>query len=58
MLPFLSDIYSIIPMDVLPSLSAWIRLQDWQKKLSLLVPEQHRLTEKLRNLNLNKISRG
>lgn len=45
-------------MDVLPSLSAWIRLQDWQKKLSLLVPEQHRLTEKLRNLNLNKISRG
>nr|XP_040015871.1 intersectin-2a isoform X4 [Gasterosteus aculeatus aculeatus] len=33
-----------------------LQLEDWQKKLSLLVPEQHRLTEKLRNLNLNKIS--
>ncbi|KAM8832294.1 intersectin-2a isoform 2-T2 [Spinachia spinachia] len=33
-----------------------LQLQDWQKKLSLLVPEQHRLTEKLRNINLKKIS--
>lgn len=32
--------------------------QDWQKKLSLLLPEQQRLTEKLRNINLNKISCG
>ncbi|XP_054474225.1 intersectin-2a [Anoplopoma fimbria] len=32
-----------------------LQLEDWQTKLSLLVPEQQRLTEKLRNINLNKI---
>uniref|UniRef100_A0A8P4KF42 Intersectin-2 n=1 Tax=Dicentrarchus labrax TaxID=13489 RepID=A0A8P4KF42_DICLA len=29
---------------------------EWQRKLSQLVPEQHRLTEKLQNINLNKLS--
>uniref|UniRef100_A0A671WR34 Intersectin 2a n=1 Tax=Sparus aurata TaxID=8175 RepID=A0A671WR34_SPAAU len=33
-----------------------LQFEDWQKKLSLLLPEQQRLTEKLRNINLNKIS--
>lgn len=30
--------------------------QEWQRKLSELVPEEQRLTEKLRNISLNKIS--
>ncbi|KAK5880121.1 hypothetical protein CesoFtcFv8_023179 [Champsocephalus esox] len=33
-----------------------LQFEDWQKKLSILIPEQQRLTEKLRSLNLNKIS--
>ncbi|KAM9840274.1 intersectin-2-like [Aulostomus maculatus] len=33
-----------------------LQFEDWQKKLSLLVPEQQKLTEKLRNMNLNKLS--
>ncbi|KAM9338901.1 intersectin-2-like [Symphorus nematophorus] len=33
-----------------------LQFEDWQKKLSQLVPEQQRLTEKLRNISLNKIS--
>ncbi|KAK9531671.1 hypothetical protein VZT92_011081 [Zoarces viviparus] len=33
-----------------------LQFEDWQRKLSQLVPEQHRLTEKLRIINLNKIS--
>uniref|UniRef100_UPI0037E713B5 intersectin-2-like isoform X2 n=1 Tax=Semicossyphus pulcher TaxID=241346 RepID=UPI0037E713B5 len=33
-----------------------LQLEDWQRKLSQLIPEQQRLTEKLRNINLNKIS--
>ncbi|XP_036941845.1 intersectin-2a isoform X2 [Acanthopagrus latus] len=33
-----------------------LQFEDWQQKLSLLLPEQQRLTEKLRNINLNKIS--
>ncbi|XP_053192529.1 intersectin-2a [Scomber japonicus] len=33
-----------------------IQFEDWQRKLSLLVPEQQKLTEKLRNINLNKLS--
>ncbi|XP_033505115.2 intersectin-2a isoform X4 [Epinephelus lanceolatus] len=32
-----------------------LQFEDWQRKLSQLVPEQQRLTEKLRNINLNKI---
>lgn len=32
--------------------------QEWQRKLSQLVPEQQRLTEKLRNISLNKLSSG
>ncbi|XP_041660585.1 intersectin-2a isoform X2 [Cheilinus undulatus] len=32
-----------------------LQFEDWQKKLSQLVPEQQRLTEKLRNISLNKI---
>nr|XP_061785718.1 intersectin-2-like isoform X2 [Nerophis lumbriciformis] len=32
-----------------------LQFEEWQKKLSLLVPEQQKLTEKLRNMNLNKI---
>ncbi|XP_034383836.1 intersectin-2-like [Cyclopterus lumpus] len=32
-----------------------LQFEDWQTKLSQLVPEQQRLTEKLRNINLNKI---
>ncbi|XP_059211912.1 intersectin-2a isoform X2 [Centropristis striata] len=33
-----------------------LQFEEWQRKLSQLVPEQQRLTEKLRNINLNKIS--
>ncbi|XP_067427721.1 intersectin-2a isoform X3 [Thunnus thynnus] len=33
-----------------------IQFEDWQRKLSLLVPEQQQLTEKLRNISLNKLS--
>ncbi|KAM7395539.1 hypothetical protein PAMA_007013 [Pampus argenteus] len=33
-----------------------IQFEDWQRKLSLLVPEQQELTEKLRNMSLNKLS--
>ncbi|XP_034555103.1 intersectin-2a isoform X2 [Notolabrus celidotus] len=33
-----------------------LQFEDWQRKLSLLVPEQQRLTEKLRSISLNKIS--
>ncbi|KAM6906233.1 intersectin-2a isoform 2-T2 [Lycodopsis pacificus] len=33
-----------------------LQFEDWQRKLSQLVPEQHRLREKLRIINLNKIS--
>ncbi|KAM7368020.1 hypothetical protein PAMP_014275 [Pampus punctatissimus] len=33
-----------------------IQFEDWQRKLSLLVPEQQELTEKLRNIGLNKLS--
>nr|XP_019947433.1 PREDICTED: intersectin-2-like isoform X1 [Paralichthys olivaceus] len=33
-----------------------LQFEDWQRKLSQLVPEQQRLTEKLRNINLNKVS--
>ncbi|XP_068433588.1 intersectin-2a isoform X4 [Clinocottus analis] len=33
-----------------------LQFEDWQRKLSQLVPERHRLTEKLQNINLNKIS--
>ncbi|XP_042359063.1 intersectin-2a [Plectropomus leopardus] len=33
-----------------------LQFEDWQRKLSQLVPEQQRLTEKLRNINLNKLS--
>ncbi|XP_067337125.1 intersectin-2a isoform X3 [Channa argus] len=33
-----------------------LQFEDWQRKLSLLVPEQQRLTEKLRNISLNKLS--
>uniref|UniRef100_A0A4W6EL34 Intersectin 2a n=1 Tax=Lates calcarifer TaxID=8187 RepID=A0A4W6EL34_LATCA len=33
-----------------------VKGKDWQRKLSQLVPEQQRLTEKLRNINLNKLS--
>ncbi|XP_077409636.1 intersectin-2-like isoform X2 [Vanacampus margaritifer] len=32
-----------------------LQFEEWQMKLSLLVPEQQKLTEKLRNMNLNKI---
>lgn len=32
-------------------------LQHWQEKLSQLVPEQQRLTEKLRSVSLSQISR-
>lgn len=32
--------------------------QDWQRKLSQLVPEQQKLTEKLRNISLNKLPCG
>ncbi|XP_029318535.1 intersectin-2a isoform X3 [Cottoperca gobio] len=33
-----------------------LQFEDWQKKLSILVPEKQRLTEKLQNINLNKLS--
>ncbi|XP_028252770.1 intersectin-2-like isoform X2 [Parambassis ranga] len=33
-----------------------LELEDWQRKLSQLVPEQQKLTEKLRNIGLNKLS--
>ncbi|XP_039638337.1 intersectin-2a isoform X9 [Perca fluviatilis] len=33
-----------------------LQLEDWQRKLLQLVPEQQRLNEKLRNINLNKPS--
>ncbi|XP_039981533.1 intersectin-2a isoform X2 [Xiphias gladius] len=33
-----------------------LQFEDWQRKLSQLVPEQQRLTEKLRNISLNKLS--
>uniref|UniRef100_A0A3Q3M8N3 Intersectin 2a n=1 Tax=Mastacembelus armatus TaxID=205130 RepID=A0A3Q3M8N3_9TELE len=33
-----------------------LQFEDWQRKLSQLVPEQQRLTEKLRNITLNKLS--
>ncbi|KAM9355456.1 intersectin-2-like isoform 2-T4 [Pholidichthys leucotaenia] len=33
-----------------------LEFEDWKKKLSELVPEQQRLTEKLRNISLNKLS--
>ncbi|KAF7666555.1 hypothetical protein LDENG_00101420 [Lucifuga dentata] len=33
-----------------------LQFEDWQRKLSQLVPEQQRLTERLQNLNLNNIS--
>ncbi|XP_077365961.1 intersectin-2a isoform X2 [Festucalex cinctus] len=32
-----------------------LQFEEWQTKLSLLVPEQQKLTEKLHNMNLNKI---
>ncbi|XP_057678427.1 intersectin-2 isoform X2 [Corythoichthys intestinalis] len=32
-----------------------LQLEDWQSKLSLLLPEQQKLTEKLRNMKLEKI---
>ncbi|XP_061667407.1 intersectin-2-like [Syngnathoides biaculeatus] len=32
-----------------------LQLEEWQMKLSLLVPEKQKLTEKLRNMNLSKI---
>ncbi|XP_061610787.1 intersectin-2a isoform X3 [Phyllopteryx taeniolatus] len=32
-----------------------LQFEEWQMKLSLLVPEQQKLTEKLRNMNLSKI---
>ncbi|XP_040920146.1 intersectin-2a [Toxotes jaculatrix] len=35
-----------------------LQFEDWQRKLSQLVPEQQRLTEKLRNITLNKLSSG
>ncbi|KAF3702763.1 Intersectin-2 SH3 domain-containing protein 1B SH3P18 SH3P18-like WASP-associated protein [Channa argus] len=38
------------------SLELELEAVDWQRKLSLLVPEQQRLTEKLRNISLNKLS--
>uniref|UniRef100_A0A8C4F283 Intersectin 2a n=1 Tax=Dicentrarchus labrax TaxID=13489 RepID=A0A8C4F283_DICLA len=36
--------------------SLQLQFEEWQRKLSQLVPEQHRLTEKLQNINLNKLS--
>ncbi|XP_061563362.1 intersectin-2-like isoform X2 [Cololabis saira] len=33
-----------------------LEFEDWQRKLSELVPEQQRLTEKLRKIGLNKLS--
>ncbi|GLD59751.1 intersectin-2-like protein, partial [Lates japonicus] len=33
-----------------------LQFEDWQRKLSQLVPEQQRLTEKLRNINLNNVT--
>uniref|UniRef100_A0A3Q3K626 Intersectin 2a n=1 Tax=Monopterus albus TaxID=43700 RepID=A0A3Q3K626_MONAL len=33
-----------------------LQFEDWQRKLSQLVPEQQRLAEKLRNISLNKLS--
>nr|XP_057912352.1 intersectin-2a isoform X2 [Doryrhamphus excisus] len=33
-----------------------LQFEEWQRKLSLLVPEQQKLNEKLRNMNLNKMS--
>ncbi|XP_074540764.1 intersectin-2-like isoform X2 [Halichoeres trimaculatus] len=33
-----------------------LQFEDWQRKLSQLVPEQQRLTDKLQNISLNKIS--
>uniref|UniRef100_A0AAV2KEG3 Uncharacterized protein n=2 Tax=Knipowitschia caucasica TaxID=637954 RepID=A0AAV2KEG3_KNICA len=35
-----------------------IQFEDWQRKLSQLVPEQQRLTEKLRTISLNKVPEG
>ncbi|XP_070781441.1 intersectin-2-like isoform X2 [Enoplosus armatus] len=32
-----------------------LQFEDWQRKLSQLIPEQQRLTEKLRNISLNKL---
>ncbi|KAM4633515.1 intersectin-2a isoform 2-T2 [Polymixia lowei] len=32
-----------------------LQFEDWQRKLSQLVPEQQRLTEKLRNIGLNNL---
>lgn len=32
--------------------------QDWQRKLSQLLPEKQQLTEKLRNITLSRHSRG
>ncbi|XP_075994783.1 intersectin-2-like [Genypterus blacodes] len=33
-----------------------LQFEEWQRKLSQLVPEQQRLTERLQNISLNKIS--
>nr|XP_046228563.1 intersectin-2-like isoform X2 [Scatophagus argus] len=33
-----------------------LQFEDWQRKLSQLIPEQQRLTEKLQNISLNKLS--
>ncbi|XP_054618367.1 intersectin-2a isoform X3 [Dunckerocampus dactyliophorus] len=33
-----------------------LQFEEWQRKLSLLVPEQRKLAEKLRNINLSKMS--
>lgn len=52
---FFLSLVSIIEVSIIGGFDCW--LQDWQKKLSLLVPEQQRLTEKLRNIGLSKISR-
>uniref|UniRef100_A0A8D3AD92 Intersectin 2a n=1 Tax=Scophthalmus maximus TaxID=52904 RepID=A0A8D3AD92_SCOMX len=38
------------------TLQLQFEVKEWQRKLSVLVPEQQRLTEKLRNINLNKLS--
>ncbi|XP_055005421.1 intersectin-2a isoform X2 [Boleophthalmus pectinirostris] len=35
-----------------------IQFEEWQRKLSQLVPEQQRLTEKLRTISLNKVPEG
>ncbi|XP_024912757.1 intersectin-2 isoform X2 [Cynoglossus semilaevis] len=36
--------------------SLQLQFEEWQRKLSQLVPEQQRLTEKLRSISLNKVS--